>query len=99
MINASICAVLVMMLTAGFANAVLGPSGTPALNYRTPLTPGRSVHGVVTNIDTVNNVIQVEDSNGIIQAIVVDGQTQIQRNGEPVRLNSLSIADSVTVSK
>jgi len=87
--------VLVLMLSpVSFAGFAPPPS---ILNYRVPVSPGTTLTGPVTNIDSVNRMIQVKDSAGIIQSVRIDNDTQILHNGTPISLSSLSYDDVVTV--
>ena len=69
------------------------------VNYPASLATVGSVSGDIMNIDSVNNMIQVRDSSGIVQTIHLDDHVQILRRGEVVRLINLSLGDFVTVSE
>jgi hypothetical protein len=73
------------------------PYITP-VNYPTPVSPGSSLSGVITNIDPVNRMIQVRQDSGMVQTIHLDEHIQLERNGQPAKLNTLSLGDSVTVT-
>jgi hypothetical protein len=92
-IAVSIALVLIIRLqaAAGFAP----PKST--LNYPVSLRSGTTISGPITNIDPVNRMIQIKDSDGIIQSIQIDTNVQILRNGTPTELTSLSYNDLVTV--
>ncbi len=68
-------------------------------NYPLSLSNAGSVSGDITNIDPVNNMIQIRDANGIVQSVHVDDHVVILRRGESVRLFNLSLGDFVTVSE
>ena len=70
-----------------------------SMNYPLSLSNVGSVSGDITNIDPVNNLIQIRDANGIVQTIHVDDHVRILRRGESVQLVDLSLGDFVTVSE
>src|SRR5438874_2119682 len=68
------------------------------VNFPYPMAQGTAISGPVTNIDPVNQMIQVKDAIGFIQTFRLDQKIQIFKNGSPVRLNDLSLGDVVTVT-
>jgi len=96
--------VFAMALLAGFAMALaLGSIGVGLVHADPPTAPaslaqGNTVSGSVTNIDTVNNTIQVKDNSGQIQTLLINQSVQIARNNQPVTINDLKVDDVVTVT-
>ena len=88
---------LAVLLAFSFAPTPAIRADLMPLNYPAPLTATGSISGDITNIDPVNNLIQIKDATGIVQTIRVDDRVQITRRGEVVQLVNLSLGDFVTV--
>jgi hypothetical protein len=87
------------VFTFGLTQVVALQSQPPGLNFPTPLLEGNSVTGPITNIDPVNQVIQVRDDIGIIRSFRADQNIDIMRNGAPVQFSDLNLGDLVTITK
>ena len=84
------------VLVAGIlSNSPLKADITP-VNYPTAVQSGSSVSGVVTNIDPVNQMVQLRDASGMVQTVRVDVHIQLVRNGEAIRLIDLNLGDTIT---
>ena len=92
----ALSAVILITISLGRATAMEQPYITP-VNYPAVIAPGTSVTGQVTNIDPVNQMIQVKDAFGMLQTIHITPYFQILHNSETVKLTNLSLGDTVTV--
>jgi len=53
--------------------------------------------GTVTNIDPVNNAIQLKDRKGILQTVNLDDGIQLMVKEKATTLNDLKLGDVVTI--
>jgi len=88
-----------LVLTVSLVSAVGFAPPPSVLNYRAPVAPGTTITGPVTNIDLVNRMVQIKDSDGTIQTMRIDNEIEILHNGSPTSLENLSYNDIVTVSR
>jgi hypothetical protein len=86
-----------LMLTFSLRHLPAADAQITPVNFPTSLPQGDSVTGPITNIDPVNQMIQVKDPIGMIQTFRVDQNILILKNGTSVRLSSLNLGDVVTV--
>jgi len=89
-------AIVAVALAIGLTGGPLLHADITPVNYPTPMSAGAVVSGVITNIDPVNQMIQIRDASGMIQTIHVNEHIQILQQGQPVRLDSLRLGDPVT---
>jgi hypothetical protein len=89
--------ILVIVLAAGLAVAPAAWSIITPVNFPTPMPVGTVLSGAITNIDPVNQLIQIRDNGGMIQSIRVDDHIEIRRGGSPVSFSNLSLGDSIIV--
>ena len=81
------------------ASAVGEPPFTPPLTWRQPLEQGSTLRGIITNIDPVNQTLFLKDSTGIVRAIALDNEVQIEKRDRSATLRTISIGDDVTLRK
>src|SRR5438552_153031 len=91
-------AIVLMAALSGPTMAGVAGAQATALNYPSQVIPGQRVTGPVTNIDTVNQLVQLKDPDGLIQTFKISPEVQIQRNGNPISLRNVNLGDVVTVS-
>ena len=95
-----IIVLLVALAGAGLpVSAFSGPLFAPPLTWGQPLERGSILHGIVVNIDPVNKTLFVKDGTGIVRAIALDEELQIEKRDHPVTLSYVSLGDDVTLSK
>ena len=95
-----IIALVVALGGAGLpVSAFSGPLFAPPLTWNQPLERGNTLQGVVTNVDPVNRILFLKDPTGIVHAIAVDDDLDIERGDRPVKLHNVSIGEDVTLSK
>jgi hypothetical protein len=95
---------LPLLLFAALAAPEMARAASPPLenrlNYPLPISRGIDLTGQITNIDSVNSLIQIKDQDGIIREIHVDpDNVSLLKNGQPTTLFDLSYGDTITVAQ
>jgi hypothetical protein len=56
-----------------------------------------SITGTVQSLDSASDSLTIEDQDGNVKSVTVDGETKFIRNGKPIDWNVIKRGDVVTV--